>query len=66
MARRSRYEAYAKALMEHMGQEKKQSSPKSILKQLQEYKEQNVVICNDNRHLKFAIIRSCSFVFSFL
>lgn len=44
MARRSRYEAYAKALMEHMGQEKKQSSPKSILKQLQEYKEQNVVI----------------------
>ena len=44
MARRSRYEAYAKALAKQVGQEKKQSSPKSILKQLQEYKEQLAVI----------------------
>lgn len=44
MARRSRYEAYVKALAKLGGEEKKQSSPKSILKQLQEYKEQSVVI----------------------
>ena len=37
MARRSRYETYAKALAKKVGQEKKQSSPQSILKQLQEY-----------------------------
>lgn len=44
MARRSRYEAYAKAFAKTEKQEKKHSSPKSILKKLQEYKEQSVVI----------------------
>ena len=41
MSRRARYEAYAKAMAKW---EKKRSSPKSVLKKLQEYKDQNVVI----------------------
>lgn len=41
MSRRARYEAYAKAMEKW---EKKRSSPKSVLRKLQEYKEQNVVI----------------------
>lgn len=41
MARKSRYVAYVKATDK---QEKKKSSPKSILKKLQELKNQNVVV----------------------
>lgn len=41
MARKSRYMAYVNAMKKR---EEKPSSPRSVLKRLQEYKDQNVMI----------------------